>query len=139
MASQLQASNENMSAKLSSMQEDMRNLRTANRKLSKQHSAASLLKSLPPPPRRGSRESLIGASQDQRSYRVTVEHPLSASAETVPLRVLCNNPLHCIHRGSYRKIQYHLGLMLMLEWRVSCIELLLLGKREAAFTWCRII
>ena len=100
MASQLQASNEDMSAKLSSMQEDIRNLRTANRKLSKQHSAASLLKSLPPPPRRGTRESLNGASYDQRSYRSTAEHPLSASAETMLLRVLCNNPVHCIHRGS---------------------------------------
>ena len=103
MASQLQASNEDMSAKLSSMQEDMRNLRTANRKLSKQHSAASLLKSLPPPPRRGTRESLIGASHDQRSHRSTAEHPLSASAETVLLRVLCNHPVHCIHRGSTAK------------------------------------
>ena len=100
MASQLQASNEDMSAKLSSMQEDMRNLRTANRKLSKQHSAASLLKSLPPPPRRGTRESLIGASYDQRSHRSTAEHPLSASVETVPLRVLCNTPVRAIHRGS---------------------------------------
>ena len=103
MASQLQASNEDMSAKLSSMQEDMRNLRTANRKLSKQHSAASLLKSLPPPPRRGTRESLIGASHDQRSHRSTAEHLLSASAETVPLRVLRKIPVHCIDRGSTAK------------------------------------
>ena len=104
MASQLQASNEDMSAKLGSMQEDIRNLRTANRKLSKQHSAASLLKSLPPPPRRGTRESLIGAFHDQRSYRPTTEQPLSASAETAPLRVLCSNPMHCIH-GVYCKMQ----------------------------------
>ena len=96
VAEQMQKSHEDMSAKISSMQEDIRNLRTANRKLSKQHSTASLLKSLPPPPRRGTRESLIGTSHDQRSHRSTAEHPLSASADTVLLQVLCTTPVQHI-------------------------------------------
>lgn len=49
------------------MQEELRSLKTSNRKLSKQQSAVSLISSMQPPAMRVSRDSLIGASHDRRS------------------------------------------------------------------------
>jgi len=69
-----------VAARVTGMQDDIRSLRTANRKLSKQQSSASLLSLMPPPAMRASREALGGSAQGRSSQKV-VEGP---SADSPP-------------------------------------------------------
>ncbi len=85
-----------VAARVTGMQDDIRSLRTANRKLSKQQSSASLLSLMPPPAMRASRESLGGSAQGRSSQKVVKGPSDSPPGNTQALQVRTQYTCHTL-------------------------------------------
>ena len=96
MSKQIKEIQLEVAARVTGMQDDIRSLRTANRKLSKQQSSASLLSLMPAPAMRASRESL-GSSPQGRNSQKAVEGPsYSTPGNTQALQVCTQYTCHTL-------------------------------------------